>query len=301
MKVFVTGATGIIGFHVARAFRRAGHEVAGLVRTPAKARLLEQEEIRPVPGTLQSPEGWAAEAARASVRVHAAVDYAADAARLDGQVLDVFLRERAPRAPKPTVLYTSGIWVQGDTGGVPVDEHAPLAPHPKVAWRPALERRVLSSEAVRGVVLRPGVVYGRSGSLTGMWFQGAHEGVLRVFGSGENHWAMVHVEDLADAYVRAAERGVGGEAFLLTDGSRTRVRDLVEAVVRASGRPQVQVRYVPPAQAPEGMRELAECLALDQAADASRARLLLGWEPRHLGFAAGAQDYLRAWRASQPA
>ena len=57
--------------------------------------------------------------------------------------------------------------------------------------RPALERRVLTSDAVRGVVLRPGVVYGRSGSLTGMWFQGAVEGDLRVFGDGANHWATV--------------------------------------------------------------------------------------------------------------
>lgn len=298
MKVFITGATGIIGFHVARAFRRAGHEVAGLVRTPAKAKLLEAEELRPVLGTLQAPAAWADEAARASVLVHAAVDYAADAAQLDGQVLDVFLRPGASGAPARTVLYTSGIWVQGDTGGARVDESTPLKPHAKVAWRPALEQRVLKAEGVRGVVLRPGVVYGRSGSLTGMWFQGAEEGDLRVFGDGANHWATVHVEDLADAYVRAAERGVGGEAFLLADGSRTRVRDMVAAAVQAAGG-QARVTYVPPSQAPEGMRQLAECLALDQAADASKARRLLGWEPRHTGFADGAATYLAAWRAAR--
>ncbi|MFP2930128.1 NAD-dependent epimerase/dehydratase family protein [Pyxidicoccus sp. 3LG] len=298
MKVFITGATGTIGFHVARAFRRAGHEVAGLVRTPAKAKLLEQEEIRPVLGTLQEPAAWADEAVRASVLVHAAVDYTADAAQLDGQVLDVFLRPGAPGAPKRTVLYTSGIWIQGDTGGVAVDESTPTAPHPKVAWRPAVERRVLTSEAVRGVVLRPATVYGRAGSLTAMWFQGAVEGDVRVFGDGANHWATVHVEDLADAYVRAAERNVAGEVFLLADGSRPRVRDLVDAVVKAAGG-KARVTYVPPSQAPEAMRKLAECLAMDQAADASKARRLLGWAPRHTDFAAEAATYLAAWKASQ--
>ena len=295
MKVFITGATGTIGFHVARAFRRAGHEVAGLVRTPAKAKLLEQEEIRPVHGTLQAPAAWADEAARASVLVHAAVDYAADAAELDGKVLDVFLR---PGAPKRTVLYTSGIWVQGDTGGVVVDEATPLRPPAKVAWRPALEQRVLTAEAVRGIVLRPGVVYGRSGSLTGMWFQGAVEGDLRAFGDGANRWVTVHVEDLAEAYVRAAERNVAGEAFLLGDGSRERVRDMVDAAVRAAGG-KARVTWVSASQAPEGMREFAECLALDQAADASKARRLLGWEPRHTGFSAEAPTYLAAWKASR--
>ncbi|HZI16211.1 MAG TPA: NAD-dependent epimerase/dehydratase family protein [Myxococcus sp.] len=298
MKVFVTGATGTIGFHVARAFRRAGHEVAGLVRTAQKAKLLEAEEIRPVLGTLQAPAAWADEAARAGVLVHAAVDYTGDAATLDGQVLDVFLRPGAPGAPKRTVLYTSGIWIQGDTGGVPVDELTPVRPAAKVAWRPAVEQRVLTAEGVRGVVLRPATVYGRAGSLTGQWFQGAVEGELRVFGDGTNHMAMVHVEDVADAYVRAAERGMAGEVFLLADGSRQRVRDLVDAAVRAAGG-KARVTWVPPSQAPEAQRKLAECLAMDQAADASKARRLLGWEPRHTDFAAGASTYLEAWRASR--
>ena len=297
MQVFITGATGFIGFHVARAFRRAGHRVAGLVRTQDGARRLEAEELEPVLGTLQAPAAWADAAARASVRVHAAVDPEGDAARLDGQVLDVFLRPGAPGAPRASVLYTSGVWVQGDTGGAAVDEAAPLRPPAKVAWRPALERRVLTSDAVRGVVLRPGVVYGRGGSLTGPWFAGAAQGALRVFGDGTNHWAMVHVEDLADAYVRAAERQVAGETFLLADGASARVRDLVDAAVRASGRP-AQVTYVAPADAPEGERAFAECLALDQVVDASKARRLLGWEPRHTGFVHDAAAYHRAWAAN---
>ncbi len=37
MRVLVTGATGYIGFNVAQAFRRHGHEVWGLVRSRDKA------------------------------------------------------------------------------------------------------------------------------------------------------------------------------------------------------------------------------------------------------------------------
>ena len=39
MKVFITGATGFIGFAAAQAFARAGYEVQGLCRSPEKARL----------------------------------------------------------------------------------------------------------------------------------------------------------------------------------------------------------------------------------------------------------------------
>ena len=50
MKVFVTGATGYIGFNVATAFRRAGHEVWGLARSQEKA-----SKRRPVSGRPEAP------------------------------------------------------------------------------------------------------------------------------------------------------------------------------------------------------------------------------------------------------
>ena len=56
MKVFITGATGYIGFSVASAYRRAGHEVWGLVRSEEKARRVARHEIRPVIGAMQKSD-----------------------------------------------------------------------------------------------------------------------------------------------------------------------------------------------------------------------------------------------------
>ncbi|MGH8414637.1 MAG: NAD-dependent epimerase/dehydratase family protein, partial [Gammaproteobacteria bacterium] len=50
MKIFVTGASGYVGFAVACALRRAGHEVYGLVRREESRMLLQRAEINPVPG-----------------------------------------------------------------------------------------------------------------------------------------------------------------------------------------------------------------------------------------------------------
>jgi hypothetical protein len=41
-------------------------------------------------------------------------------------------------------LYTSGIWVLGDTGGQIAGESWPLHPIPNVAWRPGVEQSVLA-------------------------------------------------------------------------------------------------------------------------------------------------------------
>ena len=62
-------------------------------------------------------------------------------------------------------LYTSGVWVLGDTGGRLVDETAPVNPVKLVAWRPAMEQMVLAARGVRAIVIRPGVVYGHGGGI----------------------------------------------------------------------------------------------------------------------------------------
>ncbi len=58
MKVFITGATGYIGFYVAQAFRHAGHRVLGLTGSQGKAKLFARHEIQPVIGSMQEPESY---------------------------------------------------------------------------------------------------------------------------------------------------------------------------------------------------------------------------------------------------
>ncbi len=60
MRVLVTGATGYVGQHVAKALRRSGHAVFGLTRdptTPAAVRLTSAE-IFPVRGDLREPHTY---------------------------------------------------------------------------------------------------------------------------------------------------------------------------------------------------------------------------------------------------
>src|SRR6266702_2157757 len=115
MQVFVTGATGYIGFAVAAALRRAGHRVWGLARSEAKARRLTQHEIDPVIGDLADPNTYLEVASDCAVLVHTAFDF------------------------------TSGAWVYGDTGDRMVDETTPPNPTRLVAWRPAHEQLVLQA------------------------------------------------------------------------------------------------------------------------------------------------------------
>ena len=299
MRLFITGATGYIGFNVATALRRAGYEVWGLTRSQQGALWLARNEINPTIGSLQQPDSFKAIAASSDTIVHAAIDYQADSAALDTATVKTLLDAALPSPAPKTLIYTSGVWVYGNTHGRPVSEEAPLAPAQTVAWRPAVEQIVLNADGVRGIVIRSGVVYGRGGGLTRLWFEGASNGgVLQVVGDGHNHWAMVHVDDLAQGYLRAAQSDVSGEVFNLVDSSRAMVMEIASAAAQAVGKIR-QIEFIPVEEAAQEMGAMAEALALDQVVDATKARRLLKWQIKHSGFITEVYTYFRAWQASQ--
>lgn len=299
MKVFITGATGYVGFNVASAFRRAGHEVWGLARSEEKAQKLLQHEIHPVIGSMQKPESYLKTAEECSVLVHAAAEMSGDMVDLDRRTIEAFLRAGKTGARPKTVIYTSGVWVHGNTGERLIDETTPPSPAKLVAWRPAHERMVLEAEGIRGIVIRPGCVYGRKGGLTNSWFEGAfRDRSLKVIGDGTNRWSMVHIDDLARAYVRAAESGLGGEIFNIVDSSRNTVTEMAWAAARAAGYTG-KIQYIPLEEAVKEMGPYAECLALDQHVDSGKTMRTLGWIPRHQGFVDGIETYFAAWKAWQ--
>ena len=297
MKVFVTGATGYIGRAVGAAFRRAGYEVHGLCRSADKARILARDEVLPLIGDITKPSTYAEVAAECTILVHTAADLAHGMVDPDKVAIEVLLAAGAGGPRPKTLVYTSGVWVYGGTGDDAADETTPLKPVPVVAWRPAHEEKVLGATGLRGIVLRPGCVYGRSGGLTASWFEGALKNDLSIVGDGANHWAMVHVDDLADAYVRAANSGLGGEAFNVTDRSRSTVKEMAAAAGKAASY-KGAVRGVPVDEARKAMGPFAEALVADQHVESWKIARRLGWNPRHGGFVDGARAYFESWKAS---
>ncbi len=299
MNVFITGATGYIGFSVAQAFRRAGHQVWGLTRNAAKATVLAQQEIRPVIDSLQQPDSYKAIAERCTALIHCAADYQNDWAALDRQTIETLLAASQRGLQPKTLVYTSGSWVYGDTSGRMVDETAATVQFVIGAHRPDIEHLLLSSTYVRGLVIRPAMVYGKRGGMTAAWFaEAVRDKALNIPGNGRNHMSMVHVEDLAQGYVRAVESKAKGEIFNFADQSRSTLRDLATAAARAAGFTG-QVQFMPLSLAAKRMGLDSEAYALDLLVNADKAHRLLGWEPRHYLFIDEADTYFKAWQAWQ--
>lgn len=67
---------------------------------------------------------------------------------------------------RPLFIFTSGILIYGpNVANTMVDETMVPNPLPEVVPRKKFEEKVLQSESVRGVVIRPGFVYGGSGTV----------------------------------------------------------------------------------------------------------------------------------------
>jgi nucleoside-diphosphate-sugar epimerase len=301
MRIFVTGATGFIGFAVATNLARAGHKVYGLARSAEKAQRLSAAEVLPVTGDMSKPETYLEVASRCQVLIHCAAEYTARYMELDRITVTELLKSAQASGQPRLFVYTSGCWVYGSTGAAAADESTPLNPPTVVKPRVETETLILAANGgrLRTIVIRPGCVYGGAGSLTASWFDSAEkEGAARIVGDGKFRWAMVHLSDLAEAYRLAAESAFGGEVFNLTDCSRFTVLECAEAA-SAAATGAGKVESIPVEVAAKSMGPMAECLALDQHIDSSKAARLLGWQPRHGGFMDDVARYYRSWKAAQ--
>ena len=295
MKVFLTGGSGYIGSTVALALRKAGHDVLALVRSEAKAEALKKAGVKLAVGELQNPAGYAGSAWGRAAFVNLAQEWSAQGPELDRKTLSS-ARDLLRGQVGATFIYTSGCWVQGPTEGV-ADESTPLKPARIVAWRPAHEQAALemAKDGIRSVVVRPGIVYGGArGGIPAMFFGTAlKHGAAHTVGAGENHWPLVHVDDLAELYVRLVERAPAGSVYHAADASRHTQREIAEAASRAAGK-DGKVQAQPPDGSP-----YQEALTLDQQISSEKARNDLDWRPRHESFLAEAGPLFNVWHSAR--
>lgn len=274
LTIFLTGATGYIGSAIADAALKAGHAVVGLARSDDAARKLTAKGVTPHPGDITTPATLADAARSADAVIHTGTTNNGD---LDRQGVAAMLD--ALRGSNKPLIYTSGVWVLGDTGGRAVDETAELQPLPMVAWRPGVERMVLDTaqQGVRAIVIRPAIVYGSGGGIPAELVQSARERrAARYVGTGENHWPLIHRDDLADLYLRALLNAPGATLLHAADDTRLRVKEIAEAASIGAGA-KGRTESWPLADARKALGGYADALVLDQQVSSAKARAMLGW------------------------
>ena len=301
MKVLVTGATGYAGFSAAIALRQAGHQVYGLTRDDSKprARELQQQEVHLAVGDISEPESYRQFVENSDAIVHAMMDF--DAPQDTDLKLFETLKQVAETSPRNRCfVYTTGCSIYGKRPERVMDETTPANPEHKLAFRMELEQKLfaLPIPNCRKVVLRPGFMYGLDGksSITGMWFQMGEQGQAIYRGDRHKGWSWVHVQDLAEAYVRVVEssKAIDGEVFCIADEQRFRCVEVMQACLQAAGY-SGDIEYAEPQE--DDVTSI--WFNQNEFITSQKARCLLGWVPRHLGVIDEIETYYAAWQAAQ--
>jgi nucleoside-diphosphate-sugar epimerase len=188
-------------------------------------------------------------------------------------------RGAGPVARTPFLIYTSDAWVVGKAVSPATEEVVPN-PTPLVAWRVAHERLMADAGAdglVRTAIVRPGTVYGRSRGIIAGLVKEAKNGLMRVIGTGDQHWACVYDRDLADLYVRIMATDDASGIFHANDEADEHAMAIVNAIAdQMATRPDIRHVSLDEARATMGL--YADALALDQRLRSRRAQAL-GWMP----------------------
>jgi nucleoside-diphosphate-sugar epimerase len=283
MRIFISGATGYVGSEAAAALLGRGHELTALVRPETDSGSLRDRGAAIVAGDLASLPSLADSLGSYDAFLHIAQANTPDAPALNRIALDVFT------AQPGFFLYTSGVWVCGNTGDEVVDETTPPNPLPIVAWRPEQEQAALATG--RSAVLRPGCVYGGKQSLCRGWFEASEQKkTVYLVGDGNNRWAMVNLHDLADCYVRITEQRATGIFHAVDDTNETL---LGCALGIANG---AVIETVPVEVAREKYGPFADALAIDQEVSSKATRQKLGWKPTR-EFTSSIDEQWSEWEA----
>jgi nucleoside-diphosphate-sugar epimerase len=277
MRVALTGATGFIGSHVLRELLGHGHEVTALVKDGAQSDAVAAQGAKAEVVDLYDRPTVVKLLADAGGAVHTASPGDATSADLDSAVVDAAI-EAFDGTGKPYVQI-SGLWAYGNNTAI--TEDSPFDAPPLVAFRPAIESRVLGTTGMRGVVPISSVAYGDGGGGVPGVLLGSprdEQGNLIMVGSGQQQWSTVHVADVADFFRRVLEDDSAHGYYVLGNGVSSTVAEITEAAAVAVGAPGAVPGSDEEARARLG-DYFAEVLLLSQGTAATKARTELGWNP----------------------
>lgn len=276
MRLFVTGASGLVGGAVLRAGVAAGHQVTGLARSDRAAEQVRGDGGQVCRGDLRFSEGWVAEAASADAIIHAAATFGPDMGPVDRAAMEALVMAARTTGRRPRLIYTGGIWLYGDTGGQIRDETAPFDPATPWGWMLDTVTMLEASDATDLAVLHPGAVYDSGGGGMLGRFRAPD---VEVLGDPAIRWPLVHADDLAQAYLLLAGLPGQGGHFLATAEPGRQLGEIARAVAG----PDAHIRVLDRSEAMTRYGDSAFGPMLDQRLAAPRLAAL-GWRPAHRDF-----------------
>jgi dihydroflavonol-4-reductase len=254
MRVFLTGATGFIGSHVAQALDAGGAELRLLTRRSSRTAHLEGLHAELVAGDLIQPESFRTAMTDCDALIHVAADYrlwvrdpkTMYAANVEGTRV---LLQMAREANVRRVVYTSSVATMGfRRDGTIVDEQSPVSLKDMIGHykRSKFLAEQTAVEAARAgqqvVILNPTTPIGAQDAKPTPTGRIIVDFLNRRFpayvDTGLN---LVDVRDVATMHVSALEHGTPGERYIL-GGENLTLKQILDRMAAMTGLPSPTVQ-----------------------------------------------------------
>ncbi len=261
MKAFLTGATGFVGSHVARALAGMGAELRLLVRASSATRNIDGLNAERVAGDLRQPESFRSALVGCNAVFHVAADYRLWT-RDDADMQSMYacnvegtrgLLTAARQAGVRRIVYCSSVATMGFTGnGHPADENSPVCLEDMIGHykrsKFLAEQVALQAGQSGGdvVVVNPTTPVGECDIKPTPTGRIIVDFLKRKFpayvDTGLN---LVDVREVARGHVTAWEKGRPGERYIL-GGENLTLKQILDALAAMTGlaAPTVRLPYV---------------------------------------------------------
>lgn len=288
MNIFVTGASGFIGSAVVKELIRAGHQVIGLARSEASAKIIRDAGASVLLGTLEDLEILKQGASQADGIIHTAFIHDFTQYQKAGEVDKTAIQTMGnvlAGTNKPLVV-TSGMLGLTPINGF-ITEESPVGNSPRPSEATAL---ALAEAGVHASVVRlPPSVHdkGDKGFIPFIIAQARKNGVSAYPEEGKNHWSAVHRLDAAKAYRLAVEKAAKGAVYNVVGDQSIEIKTIATLIGKQL---QLPVQSVSGEAIVTHFDWMGRFITFEGAAIGSKTQEQLGWKPTHIGLLEDMQE-----------
>lgn len=275
MRVFLTGATGLIGSALVPELINAGHQVLGLTRSDAGARSLLDAGAQVLRGNVEELGTLREGAAQSDGIIYCAFDHDMSKFEENGEIEKraiTALGTSLVGSDRPLIV-SSGLGLASPKRPVTEDVEVPaVSPSPR---SPEQTARAMRLQGVNVTVVRVPQVHNtmKQGLITTLIAVARQKGVSAYVAEGLNRWPAAHVTDVARLYRLALEKREPARYHAVAEEGIP-LRDIAATIGRSLNVGVISIR---PEEAPAHFGRIGAYVGLDLSASSAITQQRLGW------------------------